>query len=555
MKNKGITLISLIVTIIVLLILAGITINLTIGNGSIFNNAQVAREENKKAQIKEYLDLKLLDEQSSNYFSTAEEIVGATRENVYKNQNDLKKIGNEVEVKEVVATENDAYFYVVVDKGVYKVSLEGTKYLGEQTDKDVELKEGDITFGYSPAGSTNKNVKVTISTIKDTSEYTLEYRKQNDVVWTKYTEEIEVSTNQEIYARLKSVVGVTTTATGNVNTIDKLEPNTPTIKVETTTNSITITAISTDQAKTNDYACSGIFGYSFSKNGGTDWTDYQESGTYIYDTDITAHTTYQIAVKVKDNAGNECITPATASATTLWPTVSTKLKVGDYVSYTPTSQEYTLAESDTGYATSQTFKTGDYTGLWRVLYNDSTNGLQLISDSSVINLTMNGTVGYNKFVDTLNTVASKYVNSTFASSGRSAGSNPTSPASASTKYTNSNFEYIATSASDMIIADSNYQTDFNAMNSAGMVNIGDDYWMASRYIYADENGAGFHGVVTDNTGNIISLALRCVHSYGDTSDHAYTKGVRAVVVLNNDVYATTGSGTSSSPYSLSVSGN
>ena len=41
-KNSGITLITLVITIIVMLILAGISINMTIGNGGIFNTTQKA---------------------------------------------------------------------------------------------------------------------------------------------------------------------------------------------------------------------------------------------------------------------------------------------------------------------------------------------------------------------------------------------------------------------------------------------------------------------------------------------------------------------------------
>ena len=41
-KEKGITLVALIITIIVLLILAGVTINLAVNNQGIFNKAKTA---------------------------------------------------------------------------------------------------------------------------------------------------------------------------------------------------------------------------------------------------------------------------------------------------------------------------------------------------------------------------------------------------------------------------------------------------------------------------------------------------------------------------------
>lgn len=57
MRNKGITLISLIITIIVLLILAGISISLLTNENGILNKAQIAKEENIKAETQEKLKI------------------------------------------------------------------------------------------------------------------------------------------------------------------------------------------------------------------------------------------------------------------------------------------------------------------------------------------------------------------------------------------------------------------------------------------------------------------------------------------------------------------
>ena len=60
-KEVGITLISLVVTIIVLLILAGISINLTVGEHGIITNAKKAREEMIISQGKEKIEMGLSD--------------------------------------------------------------------------------------------------------------------------------------------------------------------------------------------------------------------------------------------------------------------------------------------------------------------------------------------------------------------------------------------------------------------------------------------------------------------------------------------------------------
>ena len=58
-KKKGITLISLVVTIIILLILAGISIQLIGGSNGILNRASSALDANDKATATEKMELKI----------------------------------------------------------------------------------------------------------------------------------------------------------------------------------------------------------------------------------------------------------------------------------------------------------------------------------------------------------------------------------------------------------------------------------------------------------------------------------------------------------------
>ena len=59
--NKGITLVALVVTIIVLLILAGVTISLVLGQNGIIGKAQTSQTETEKAEIKEQVELAIAD--------------------------------------------------------------------------------------------------------------------------------------------------------------------------------------------------------------------------------------------------------------------------------------------------------------------------------------------------------------------------------------------------------------------------------------------------------------------------------------------------------------
>lgn len=61
--QKGITLVALVITIIVLLILAGITISLTIGQRGIITRAQEAGQNYVNSQKREEHDLNALDDE------------------------------------------------------------------------------------------------------------------------------------------------------------------------------------------------------------------------------------------------------------------------------------------------------------------------------------------------------------------------------------------------------------------------------------------------------------------------------------------------------------
>ncbi len=66
-KAKGITLISLVITIIVLIILSSVAIYLSLGNNGIFNKAKEAKELNNKQEATEKINLKITTAQMNKY--------------------------------------------------------------------------------------------------------------------------------------------------------------------------------------------------------------------------------------------------------------------------------------------------------------------------------------------------------------------------------------------------------------------------------------------------------------------------------------------------------
>lgn len=73
MRNKGITLIALIITIIVLLILSAVVINLTIGENGLFSTAKYASKQYKMAETREKIALAIADIQAE-YVTNNKEI-------------------------------------------------------------------------------------------------------------------------------------------------------------------------------------------------------------------------------------------------------------------------------------------------------------------------------------------------------------------------------------------------------------------------------------------------------------------------------------------------
>ena len=134
-KEKGITLIALVVTIIILLILAGVSIQLVTNNG-IFEYTNKAKIEFKRAQISEKLSLILTLEQINNSGGSEDELVEATRVSASEDE-ELKSMGKKVTVDPKTSTEEDGkivdvYFYVEVDEDVYKVDKTGARFIGEK---------------------------------------------------------------------------------------------------------------------------------------------------------------------------------------------------------------------------------------------------------------------------------------------------------------------------------------------------------------------------------------------------------------------------------------
>lgn len=122
--EKGITLIALIVTIVVLLILAGVSIAMLTGNNGILTQAQEAKKETESASLEEKIKLLATE-------TTINEYVG---ENPSKTVQQLQKELNE-QGENVLVVQWDKYIIFDLDENKeYRVTNNGeVEYFGEST--------------------------------------------------------------------------------------------------------------------------------------------------------------------------------------------------------------------------------------------------------------------------------------------------------------------------------------------------------------------------------------------------------------------------------------
>ena len=160
---KGITIVSLVVTIVLLLILSTVSIQ-ALTNTGLFESASKAKLENKRGQISEWLNLKLVDQQANYPFGSAEQIIKATHEEVVQQKSELNKMGKDVEIEDVSTEEDgeevDIDFYVVVDKDIYKVDLKSQKFIGELGNMKPVIKITSIS-------NTSNSITVKVKTSRN----------------------------------------------------------------------------------------------------------------------------------------------------------------------------------------------------------------------------------------------------------------------------------------------------------------------------------------------------------------------------------------------------
>ena len=245
-----------------------------------------------------------------------------------------------------------------------------------------------------------------------------------------------------------------------------------------------------------------------------------------------------------------------------------KAKPGDYVKY------------DTGIDGIGDNQDGILT--FRVLYNDSTYGLQIISDKNVEDVTLgkfsNDDVtvwqetmnDYNNAIEILNEKAERYATSSpYALDGRCVGSVPTVGTNGKFNAKNTEVEGTFILPEGWILpsgwnenrdtgcqklTDTNYILDQDAMKKANLWVIDEKYWLASRYNELEEKESSqncvFYVDSVYEDGMFVRYALADVANGGYYATAVAELGLRPVILLKPNVEVVSGDGSETSPFIL-----
>lgn len=225
-----------------------------------------------------------------------------------------------------------------------------------------------------------------------------------------------------------------------------------------------------------------------------------------------------------------------------------------------------------------------YNGLdCRVLYNDKTHGIQIITTESVGNVTLgsgdteveasdftyDGTAtvddnfkkaaaSYNNVVDNLNKKAKTYMDSKgIATDARCLGSVSTLTSGAkfqkdSSEMWSGTYTYLETYSWNNIFktTDTNYSEDVNRLNTLGL-NVSSGYaWLASRLVHSYSGGSYFHVRRVDTVGKASDVSSCGAYSSGNPFSNAPSNGFRPVFLLPSNVVISSGDGSSGNPYNI-----
>jgi len=233
--------------------------------------------------------------------------------------------------------------------------------------------------------------------------------------------------------------------------------------------------------------------------------------------------------------------------------------VGAYIEYVPTANTASISDEFTGVegtgAQTFTIDKNDATKMkWRVFKNNS-GQIDIISENSVGDLTLNSLTGYENAVYSLNTLSNQYQKDGYTFRARSLGSTEEWNETAIEEGKSvGQITLLTSSVGEFPDTDELYSDDLNIMNNQlELLDSENSIWLASREAYRESGAIVADVRVLETDG---SLGYREMYFgpydneeawlYGEGG--SYANGVRPVVSLNTSIKVVDGLGTAEDPY-------
>ena len=482
-EKKGITLIAMVVTIIILLILAGVSLNLVLGENGIITRAKTTGKIQTIATIKEALELEKVDIQVENRKVDLDSYLDQISKG--KKKYDLSS-KEKIDDKTAEIIINDEHKFLVKDKENGDVEI---TYEGIAKGDDLALSKYNGTYIYPESGTftvTNNASGGELTVNSDAPNIVTASIDENVVtvmpgtIAGKANIIVKSSANGE-YAENK-VIHVATVENGTIslsvtpyegtydgqahNAITQVDVNPSDAKLEysldgntysetmptiTNTSEFTVTVkaskagyktqTTTETVKVNKAngnltlsATSGTITYpttstTFTVSGNTGKLSVSSSNTNVATASISGNT---VTVKAGSSGGTATITVTSAEAsnynakTAIYTArirkIEDLLKIGNYVNYKyDTASAYNLQSKYSGYSSDQSIS--QKKGLkWRILNIEKTTGtIDLISEKSIeTDVKLGGILGYNNGPYLLNEICkAQYSNKSLGTSAKS----------------------------------------------------------------------------------------------------------------------------------------
>ena len=298
-SNSAITLIALIITIIVLLILAGVTLNMVMGENGIFGKANNAKNKTEIAQYEEELRMCVLELQT-------EEASNGRTFNMDTIKNNLDTYTQKLEDETIEWKEKDIEEPTGIYKG-YNFYID-KKYGAHIKDKATGIQISmNILSEIPETGYTNQdvNLKITITNNeKGINKIIKPDGNTESLNGAKTYEEEKTATENTKYTYVVTdTEGKEETKEVEIKIIDKNAPQDFSIEAQVTEEGIQITANPEDAEETETNASSGINKVEYYVKKDTE-TEFINKGTENIIKELPSGT-YSVYAKAYDKAGNE----------------------------------------------------------------------------------------------------------------------------------------------------------------------------------------------------------------------------------------------------------